>query len=111
MTEEQWLKIKAEKFDPYNFNIVTTRYSRSAEITPARGCNSFTVTNLGDTPVDFNGEILFPSATPLTAVGDSVSFGSNLGEVYKGNMTLKFALPLGATPLVAITQKYYTAFQ
>lgn len=105
-----WENIRQTKFDPFRFNIVTNQYRASAKIVVERGCNSVQVTNLGTSTVQINGVTLFPSATPATVAGDSISFGGNLGEIYKGDLNLVMVLPLGATPLVEITQKYYIAF-
>lgn len=106
-----WENIKQTKFDPFRFNVVTNQYTKSGKIVVERGCNSVQVTNLGTGTVQINGITLFPSATPATVAGDSVSFGGNLGEIYKGDLNLVLVLPLGAAPLVEVTQKYYTSFQ
>ncbi len=106
-----WQQIKKFCFDPFEFNIVTLTYTVSKNITVQRGCNGVTITNLGTSIVQINGITLFPSATPATVAGDSFTFGGNLGETYKGELNLVMVLPLGATPLAQITQKFYTAFE
>jgi hypothetical protein len=70
-------------------------------------CNAIIITNLGDTIAFINGAILFPSATPTTDAGDSLSFGGNEGDVYVGNLKLSFQFPVNANPQVQIIQQYY----
>ena len=89
------------------YNFVINRYNRTQVVPRQRNCNGFTVTNLGDTTILVNGAILFPSATPLTAQGDSKSFGGNEGETYIGYIQLTFQFPIGAAPLAEIIQKFY----
>jgi hypothetical protein len=91
--------------DGYNISALT--YNQSGFITVIQNCNGFTFTNLGDTIAEVNGMVIFPSATPLTDIGDSRSVGGNQNEVYTGNIKLSFRLPLGATPLVEIAQKFF----
>lgn len=105
-------EIKKELFDPFQWNEVTTPYRESGQVTVQKGCNSITYTNLGDVIAQVNGKTLFPSATPATVAGDSISLGGNLGEVYKGDINLKFVLPTaGTNPLVEIIQKFYTLYE
>jgi hypothetical protein len=106
-----WKDIVNDEFDPFNWNEVTNIYTTSGKITVQRGCNGYTATNIGDTPVRINGKVLFPSATPLTVLGDSISLGGNRGEIYKGQIIVMFATPLGALPQVEIIQKFYTKFE
>lgn len=89
------------------YNIAIGTYNTSQFIDVVENCNGFTFTNIGDTIAEVNGQVIFPSATPLTALGDSRSIGGNEGEIYKGNMRLLFRTPLGAAPLVEIVQKLY----
>lgn len=71
-------------------------------------CNAIMVTNIGDTAVTVDEKILFPSATPLTVLGDAVSYGGNENEVYnKQVLKISFAQPLGANPKIEIVQKFY----
>ena len=104
-------EIVKEQFNPYIWNISVETITQAKSVIVNKGCNSFTVTNLGDTIVTINQVRLFPSLTPLTAVGDSVSFGGNLGEIYKGNIDIAFVLPLGVLPIVEIVQKFYVKFE
>lgn len=70
-------------------------------------CNGFTITNIGTATFKVNGKILFPSATPASELGDSISFGGNEGEIYTGNLQIQFLGVLGATPQVEVIFKYY----
>jgi hypothetical protein len=110
MDQELWKKIKGEKFDPYNWNETTNIYSKSIQVPVVRGCNGYTATNIGDTTVQINGKTLFPSATPASILGDSITLGGNLGELYKGDLSIQFVSPANANPKVEIIQKFYIAF-
>lgn len=109
--EKTWQQIKKELFDPYRFNLVSNDYITSQKVKVQLGCNAITYTNLGDTIVTVNNITLFPSATPATVAGDSISIGGNLGEIYKGDINVKFLLPLGAAPRLQIIQKFYILFE
>jgi len=78
-----------EKYRMYN--VVTSRYTRSGSYSMPDLVNGYQVTNIGAVTVQINGQTLFPSATPATILGDSLSVGGNLGEIYKGNMEITFA--------------------
>lgn len=105
-------QIKKQFFDPYRWNLVTNIYRASASVIVIRGCNGFIATNLGDTAVLINGQTLFPSATPATVLGDSVSVFGNKGEIYGSQQIIvQFVQPLGAAPAVEIVQKFYTVFE
>ena len=51
---------------PYNMTVQL--YSANEYVPVARGCFAFMFTNVGDTPATVNGMIIFPSATPATAI-------------------------------------------
>lgn len=106
-----WDKIQERLFDPYEFNQTVNRYTESTKIKVEKGCNAVQVTNLGTSTIQINGITLFPSTTPATVAGDSVSFGGNLGEVYKGNLDLTIVLPTGLTPVAEVIQKFYINFE
>ena len=71
------------------------------------GCFALMFTNLGDTIVTVNDMVLFPSATPATALGDSRSIGGHWLDIYKGNISIKFIQPVGANPRVEVVQQFY----
>jgi hypothetical protein len=63
-------------------------------------------TNVGDTNAAVNDMVVFPSATPATALGDSRTISGHLLDVYSGNINLSFT-PGGTAPAVEIVQLYY----
>lgn len=91
---------------PYN---ITVQIYNQAEYVPlAKGCFAFMFTNIGDTIATVNGMVIFPSATPAAALGDSRTISGHEGEIYTGNITLAFLPTVGATaPNVEIVQLYY----
>jgi len=89
------------------YNISVNNYTASQVVPREKNCNGFMATNIGDTAVTVNGKILFPSATPLTVQGDSVSIGGNEEELYLGLIRIAFALLPGLTPQIEIIQKFY----
>lgn len=98
------------KFQPGSgtaWNESSNIYTQSGQIERAKNCFAYTATNLGDTIVDVNGHRLFPSATPLTVVGDSISVSAPAGQIYLGNLSVQFAAPGGALPRVEIIQLFY----
>lgn len=90
-------------FRKYNFTFEI--YNRSIDAQRVERCNGFTATNIGAVICRVNGKLLFPSATPATALGDSRSWGGNKDEIYMGNIEVRFAAGAGA--LVEIEQKFY----
>lgn len=91
------------------FNEVVLNFTESGFRQVEEFCFAYSATNIGDTIVVVNGHKLFPSSAPATIVGDTVSIGSPMGEVFKGNLKIVFdALTMGADPNVEITQLYYT---
>lgn len=95
-----------------NYNITVNTYDNTHQgfINVVPGCNSFTVINLGDTLATVNDIPLFPSPTPATDAGDAVIISGNELDIYKGNIKLAFAFPVGANPKVVIIQQFYTAY-
>lgn len=90
---------------PYDMTVQT--YSENTYIPVARKCFAFMFTNIGDTIATVKGMVIHPSATPLTAIGDSRSISGHKLDIYSGTMDLSFRAPLGATPLVEVVQLYY----
>lgn len=100
-----------EELKKYRWNTVTASYTQSGKVSVVKGCNGYTATNIGDTAVTINGQVLFPSATPATVLGDSMSVGGNLGEVLAAQqIDVVFAAAPAVTPQVIIIQKFYIAF-
>lgn len=89
------------------FNITVSNYTVSKIVDIEKDCSAWTATNIGDTTVQVNGIILFPSVTPLTVLGDGVSIGGNKDEIYFGRLNVSFIQPIGAAPQVQIIQKFY----
>lgn len=90
---------------PYNMTVQV--YSSNQSIPLAKGCFAFMFTNVGDTVATVNGMVIFPNVAPATALGDSRTIAGHENEIYTGNITLSFRVPLGATPNVEIVQLYY----
>lgn len=82
-------------------------YTNSRSIIVVPNCFAFMFTNIGDTIARVNGMVVFPNANPATGLGDSRSISGHLLDLYKGNMTLSFEQPLGATPAIEIVQLFY----
>jgi hypothetical protein len=89
------------------WNSDTQLYVKSTYIAPTRGCFAFMFTNRGNDAATVNGMVIFPSATPNTALGDSRTLSAHKDDLYKGNITLSFA-GVGNAPLVEIVQLFYT---
>lgn len=106
ITPEMLREVMAKLVDrPYNMTVQI--YTENTYIPPARKCFAFMFTNVGDTIATIQGMVIFPSATPLTALGDSRTISGHWGNIYTGKMDLSFRLPLGATPAVEVVQLYY----
>ena len=90
-----------------SYNMSVQLYTRSQTVTVQRGAFAFMFNNVGDTTASVNGMVVFPSATPTTALGDSRSISGHLLDIYSGYINLSFATPLGANPVVEIVQLYY----
>lgn len=88
------------------YNTVTQIYSENAYIPVADNCFAFMFTNVGGTIADVNGMVIFPSATPATALGDSRTIAGHELDVYTGNITLSFRTG-GTNPAVEVVQLYY----
>ena len=67
-------------------------------------CCGFLVTNTGDAIAYVNDRILYPGV-PGTNNGDSFVLTCNAGEVFLGNIAIKFGP--GANPGVTVEQKFY----
>jgi hypothetical protein len=90
---------------PYDMTVQV--YSQNTYVPVARNCFAFMFTNVGDTAATVNGMVVFPSATPLTALGDSRTIAAHELDLYTGNITLSFRAVVGPAPGVEIVQLYY----
>jgi hypothetical protein len=90
---------------PYDMTVQV--YNQNTYIPVAHKCFAFMFTNVGDTTATVKGMLIFPSATPATALGDSRSISGHKLDLYKGTMDLSFRAPVGAAPAVEIVQLYY----
>jgi len=82
-------------------------YNTSRQVIRVPNCCGFMFTNVGDTIATVNGMVIFPSATPATALGDSRTISMQEGEEYVGNIDLSIRVPLGAAPAVELVQMFY----
>jgi hypothetical protein len=90
------------------YNMIGQIYSAPLQVPVSKGCFAFMFTNVGDTTATVNGLTIFPSATPLTSLGDSRTIAAHQDELYMGNITLAFLPTVGAiAPNVEIVQLYY----
>lgn len=90
---------------PYDMTVQV--YTQNTYVPPVHRCFAFMFTNIGDTIATVKGMVIFPSATPATALGDSRSISGHKLDLYMGTMDLSFRAPLGLTPSVEIVQLYY----
>ena len=88
------------------YNMSVQVYDTDQYITVMRNCFAFMFTNVGGTIALVNGMVIFPSATPATAIGDSRTISGHLLDLYKGNIMLSFRAPI-VTPAAEIVQLFY----
>jgi hypothetical protein len=81
------------------FNISTTTYTKSGNVTPAKNLNAWTVVNNGTNVVEVNGDPIQP--------GTSKAYGGNYGEIYIGYIKLNFMQGTASGNNVVVTQKFY----
>lgn len=89
------------------WNMSALQYVKGDRIKVQKNCFAFMFTNIGDTVALVNDMIIFPNATPLTAVGDSRSVAGHWLDLYKGKLLLAFQAPIGGAPKVEIVQLFY----
>ena len=80
-------------------------YSVSQTVPVTMNCFAFMFTNVGAVIGFVGGMVVFPSATPLTALGDSRSLSGHLMDLYAGTIDLK--LNAGAGAAIEIVQLFY----
>jgi len=97
----------SKEIDGRPYDMIVQVYNQNAYIPVSHGCFAFMFTNVGDTPATVKGMIVFPSATPATAIGDSRSIAGHKLDIYKGTMDLSFRPPIGLLQAVEIVQLYY----
>jgi urease beta subunit len=103
----KFIEQMANQLNGQPYNMVVQVYSENFYIPVARKCFAFMFTNIGDTPATVKGMIIFPSATPATALGDSRSISGHKLDIYTGTMDLSFRPPIGVNQAVEIVQLYY----
>lgn len=89
------------------WDMICLPYVTGRRIAVVKNCFAFLFVNIGDTPATVNNQLIFPSATPATALGDARSVGAHQLDLYKGKIELKFLVPIGLNPKVEITQLHY----
>lgn len=102
--------LKKENWRVLEYNVSVQSFTQSVEVARVSGCNGYTATVTGDTAARVNGQLLFPSATPATVLGDSISVIGNHGETFTGRIEIEFIQPLGANPQIELLQKFYTNY-
>lgn len=88
------------------YNIAVQTYSKSGFIPVVENCFAYMFTNLGNTPADINGMIVYPNALP-NQLGDSRTVMAHKDDLFKGNLKLSIHIPIGANPLIEIVQMFY----
>jgi len=86
------------------YNVIVQTFTAQTEVEVTKFCNGVSIRNIGTVTAFINGIQLLP-ALVVGGSGESVQFGGNLGEIYKGRLQLQFAAGAGAN--VEIVQKYY----
>jgi len=89
------------------YDMTVQVYDQNTYVPVARNCFAFMFTNVGTTAATINGMVVFPSATPLTALGDSRTIAAHEFDIYTGNINLSFRAPVLAGAGVEIVQLYY----
>ena len=88
------------------FNIYGQLYTSDQYLKVDQYCNGVTFINRGDSVVYVNGVPLAPSPLGPGFAGESIAFSGNEGEVYRGDIELRFAAG-GTSNQVAVLQKFY----
>jgi len=89
------------------YNMALSLVTEAQRVPLVDNCFAIMFTNIGDTIARVNGMVIFPSATPATALGDSRSLSGHLMDLYKGNLNVSFDVPGGAAPQIEIIQLFY----
>lgn len=94
--------IPAEQF----FNVSGQVYTVNQYLKVDGRCNAVVIINRGDGVVFVNGVPLSPSTLGAGFAGESITFGGNGGEYFRGMLELTFT-PGTVDPRCAVIQKYY----
>lgn len=89
------------------FNMAITIQRQAGNVPLVQNCFAIMFTNIGDTIATLNGMVVFPSPTPLTALGDSRTIAGHEMDLYKGNLSVAFTQPVGTNPSLEIVQLFY----
>lgn len=85
------------------YNLIPMRYASNTKVVVDPYCNGFSVVNIGASNMEVNGVPLAPPVAPAL-LGESVSFGGNENEIFKGRIDISFT---GAAGLCIVTQKIF----
>jgi hypothetical protein len=91
---------------PRGWNMDVMIYNESTNVPVTKNCFAFMFTNVGDSIGYINDIVVYPSATPGAALGDSRTISGHLLDVYKGTMNLKIT-PVLAAPAIEVVQLFY----
>src|SRR5688572_25050440 len=92
---QQFIQKMDAQLEGQPYDIMVQVYSQNTYIPVAAKCFAFMFTNVGDTPATIKGMIVYPSATPTTALGDSRTISGHKLDIYAGTMDLSFRPPIG----------------
>jgi hypothetical protein len=89
---------------PYDMKTIVTQQVGAVPL--PRRVNAVTVKNTGNTNLFWDSDLIVP--------GDFKGFEGNRAEIYKGTVTLKFALPAVVPPnpenMATISVKFYVEY-
>ena len=105
VTPSRDLSIQGEKARAWSMAV--NLYTQPGSIIRQKNCFAIMFTNIGSVTARVNGMVIFPSATPATALGDSRSISGHQLDLYMGNITLEIDQP-SAGALIEIVQLFYT---
>lgn len=98
---EKQIEIDHQKILYYDTQIFTVLNSSSVIF--GDYCNGFTVINIGATQAEWNHIPLAPPVAPAL-LGESITIGGNVGELFKGRIDISF--PSGSGIVKVIVKKY-----
>jgi hypothetical protein len=88
------------------FNVFGQIYKFDQYLKVDKKCNGVTFINRGDSVVLVNGVPLAPSPLGPGFAGESIAFSGNEGEVYRGDIEIRFVAG-GVDPQIVVLQKFY----